>query len=113
MNTEKKVLHSQLPFEQDGDNGRLFIYDKTGNLVATITNRVKIAGIDDAVTGSISHETVANSGFIVRACNSHYEVLEALENLLYWYNEVSAGNVTKNYEAEEQAQSAITKAKGI
>lgn len=53
-------------------------------------------------------ETMANAAFIVRACNSHYELLEALEAMV---SEYVAGDHIKNL-AAVAARAAIAKAKG-
>lgn len=56
----------------------------------------------------------ANAGFIVRACNAHYDLLAACEALVSWADgdtaEVTDGNPLDD--AIESAMFAIAKAKG-
>jgi len=60
----------------------------------------------------------ANAEFIVRACNAHYELVEALEQAMGWaagYPLKGPGNSADRIVAEQvyrQAEAALKKAKG-
>jgi hypothetical protein len=67
------------------------------------------------ITGIKSAEAKANAAFIVRACNSHYEMLAALEKVaLYGENtgSLSIGHIAALEELGRNARAAIAKAKG-
>ena len=77
---------------------------------------VDIARIHD-VSKIGEAEAVANAEFIIRACNSHDALLEALENLMEWeggepgsYNDLS--DQERADEVWQDAFDAIAKAKG-
>ena len=69
-----------------------WLYDEEGN------------PISQEEAGKIAE---ANAEFIVRACNAHYELLEALEGLI---NGIGAGISSEAY---KKADAAINKAKGV
>lgn len=64
----------------------------------------------------LSHdETNANAAFIVRACNSHYELLGALKDIRSRFASCIAqgnGEIAGDKEALARADSAIAKAEG-
>lgn len=101
-----------------GVNGR-------GVTVAEIITRDSSIGFGDlAIHYSITPGVAAaNAEFIVRACNSHYELLDALELLTGWYDDDDGVRdrieALKSNEEEptvtrlvEIARAAIAKAKG-
>lgn len=54
----------------------------------------------------------ANAAFIVRACNSHDALVEALEGLLADDGTASSQNINKVLKAREKARTALALAKG-
>ena len=79
------------------------------------SGEVDIARIHD-VSKIGEDEAVANAEFIVRACNSHYDLLDALETLLNMLPDSNMGEigVTANtmHDIIITAEDAIAKAKG-
>ncbi len=72
-----------------------------------------VEGPDGAAVCSVPKARKADAAYIVRACNSHYELLAALESLLELHRPTSAKTV---YQADKdaailQASAAIAKAK--
>ncbi len=54
---------------------------------------------------------LANAAFIVKACNSHEELLDSLKKLVLFVEGLQAGDY-KNYARVEGARQAISKAEG-
>jgi hypothetical protein len=87
------------------------------------SGEVDIARIHD-VSKIGEAEAIGNAEFIVRACNSYYALLEALENLVGWFGEVDYTDYESGEIDESQldwvglhrvfyrAEDAIAKAKG-
>ena len=96
--------HTPGPWEKQTDSYSIlaperFDNEEGGRIIAHITD-------DRPLT-----EQWANAQFIVQACNSHYELLEALKKLvpITWND----GPLAKAYEAiGKQAEEAIAKAEG-
>ena len=75
--------HTPIPWYIEGESGNpheayIIVGDKQGSTIAWTSN-----SFDDSSNEEyISEEDTANAQFIIRACNSHDELLEALEELL-------------------------------
>ena len=89
-----------LPFElqaiRDGHSVEVAIYDANGKVV-----------LEDYMSASIKlgDKLIDKAAFIVRACNTHDELLAALEDLLKYKGVMSD-------ESTERANAAIAKARG-
>jgi hypothetical protein len=94
--TETKAQHTPLPWTYEGFTS---IFAPSGLAVAN--TRADHFGADRAQ---------ANAAFIVRACNSHYEMVEALETLLADIDDQGYGGVPSTN--LPMAQAALAKAKG-
>lgn len=109
--------HTPLPWHvfHDDSGGPFTGWPSIGaaeELDKTIIHR---AGFKQEFWGDCSEkEADANAAFIVRACNSHYELLEALKLLTDGYGHTSyLSNAEKeNDEDVIQARAAIAKAEG-
>jgi hypothetical protein len=75
------------------------VFDATGNIIA-----------DCKWTNHTPEHRMANAAFIVRACNSHEELLGACEKVLDIINSYS--HIPAQFKACEILQAAIAKAKG-
>lgn len=86
----------------DGDAGDYAIRDNEGQIIAETFRRVAHDALRDAS---------ANAEFIVKACNAHDDLLEALRGLqrLAW-GDVSGHSVAAYQEAKNTARLAIEKA---
>lgn len=91
--------HSPLPwrFEPDGIHFKGF-RDKEWHVVRCSDGRwVAIAPLDAAVVETTLDEQRANTELIVRACNSHYQLVEALdlarEDLALWHERHTQNSV--------------------
>lgn len=98
--------HTPTPYHVGEGKASIIIYDSRGNAIA------------DAKTFHGKHEdgqAEANAAFIVRACNSHAELLEALETLLKQYD-ILLDELTEEefsgYPEVIAARAALAKAKG-
>lgn len=66
QNTTSKVKHTPLPWNYHNSNNDDYLdIDSAGTRITSIFN--------------VDKEAKANAEFIVTACNSHYELLEALK----------------------------------
>jgi len=109
--------HTPIPWYIEGESGNpheayIIVGDKQGSTIAWTSN-----SFDDSSNEEyISEEDTANAQFIIRACNSHDELLEALENLIGSGRlpecEVDESAEQRFYEVWQQAEQAIAKAKG-
>ena len=86
MSESKPVIHSPLPWKIRGSDPKQVrnytnIEDSEGNFMCNLFRRW--------IWKDISR---ADAEFIVRACNSHYELVEALEEILEWRD-----LITQNY----------------
>lgn len=102
----KKIKHTPEPWYFGEQNDCLFIINKPP---PPCTGRNTCADIPDVKVIARVGETTqdeANAQFIVKACNSHYELLEALEFVFNTPgNSISKEGYSKGY-------AAIAKAKG-
>lgn len=103
------IKHSPLPwvFETQLENWEL----DCGEVGASVFQIIVSKDGGDVFVG-YTDET--NAKFIVRACNSHYELIGALENCRYHlkelYNNVHDGD--PEYTLIQEANSVLSKAKG-
>lgn len=105
----QKIEHTQGPW----------ILEICGNIVGADGNRL-VANTNGYSTNydveKRVEESKANAEFIVRACNSHYELLEALEIMLsvqYPIGDNTADDYQKlNKWKRDKARAAIAKATG-
>jgi hypothetical protein len=104
MMTERK--HSPIPFHKEFDEQYevMFIYAEDGTCIGETTTTPDYRLND------------INAEFVLTACNSHYELLEALEEVehqLYNYIAEHYGSYTAESDVFiRQARAVITKAKG-
>lgn len=98
-----------IPRSQGGGR-KVQIYGNTKDATG-ITGCVRIATVSRAnVELPI---TKANAAFIVRACNSHDELLEACKRVEYFFQNITDSYKGPNYaEAFKAVSSAIAKAEG-
>lgn len=96
--TEHK--HSPLPWAHDGEN----VNDYGGRY-----EQISDAGGCE-VSGEYGGPCEVDAAFIVHACNSHYELLEALEEAMGWNWLDESDTVPK--EVKDQCAAALKKAKG-
>lgn len=85
--------HTELPYRYDPDNNA--IYGAECDIVVVYDGQLQYKG---------------DGEFIARACNSHYELLEALKAMVEMYEEVQPAGGYQGY--YEEAKAAIAKAKG-
>ena len=121
--TERKAAgHTRLPWAQGEGGGRgatKYVYETNadGQQVAAIASCYHDLVVRDY------DEEVANAAFIVRACNSHYELLEALDKCadkfehyeqLHRLKSTSEGDekADRNREMADLCRTAIAKARG-
>lgn len=105
-NTTTETKHTPTPWRLQPIGGDLFIDGKGPEFIC------------DMLRGGADENRIAvvdsNAAFIVRACNSHYELVEALEGLLREVGtHIGKRNVRKHYSLmvyEEAARKAIAKA---
>lgn len=103
---ENKVKHTELPwivspygYPFEKSRPALIWSQKTinGNQkhIANVLDRIPYPGMNEIGYHLISvEEKNANAEYIVRACNSHYDLLEALKNII---EDVQAANIRDDY----------------
>ena len=98
MNTQPEVKHTALPWK----------FEQTTKTIRQIPSNCWIASVD-SWDGLVNNN--ADSEFIIRACNSHYELLEALKRVKLFYQSYGYDESTgaSSYKAICQA---IEKAEG-
>jgi hypothetical protein len=106
--------HTPIPWYIEGESGNpheayIIVGDKQGSTIAWTSN-----SFDDSSNEEyISEEDTANAQFIIRACNSHDELLEALESVLSFdVDEAISAWEDPSQQALAMAHKAIAKAKG-
>ena len=74
-----KKTHTPVPW-------KVYYAKNNGHLILGIgeENGQAITNHSGAFWGT-NDEAKANSEFVVRACNNHYQLIDALENLLNWH----------------------------
>jgi hypothetical protein len=90
------MKHTPLPWRYQDDD----TFDLLDNKRIVGANLISPA----LVFGGLARESEANAEFIVRACNAHYEMLEALKSVRRYLEQI---NVTSH-----QLNVAIAKAEG-
>lgn len=96
---QTEVKHTPLPFWRDDDG---FIASGSDDTYTTVADtNVNKLDID---------EREANTDFIIRACNSHYTLLEALKKLTKTVNNYAFEGLTQLDAAVSNAQKAIKQA---
>ncbi len=100
--------HTQLPwtsfFDEDSEDGTLTIESDTSTTFESVAE-VKYQ--------DIAGEAEANAEFIVRACNSHYELLESLKLVLTVVKKChDCWHLSSTDEEESFVNKAIAKAEG-
>lgn len=108
MTTDTQPKHTPLPWHQshrqiDSGGYSTQIYTEDGETIATMHWYPKDMG--NGVTATCRAD---NAEFIVRACNAHYELLEALKLA---HAALSGSNMNMNV-VEKKVKSAIAKAEG-
>jgi hypothetical protein len=110
MTTEQNKsppAHTALPWLYDTQTAEIYIPDDEHEPCDVIA--------DMEVLKTPSHHANANGEFIVRACNSHYEMLDALE-AVHTDIELDAGNHLGapggSTELSQMVEAAIAKARG-
>lgn len=103
--TKNKIKHTPLPW-QNGKNGggHTGIFNKRSNAIAVLGY-----GQDEEFFEYPKAE--ANAAFIVRACNNHYKLLEALDQLLDRLNEHGSIDRIREEGPIEDARNAIEEAR--
>lgn len=100
------MKHTKLPWHVGMKPGPM-IYGTKGEQIADMMEANGEADLFPYVG-----ENQANAAFIVRACNSHYELIAALEELTKSYHSKSMMPVDKFPAMWAFCESAIAKAKG-
>jgi hypothetical protein len=99
--------HTPVPWEVVPNDGT-----EPSILIRTTTGRHQDGEKDVCLIDDTSSESYANAVFIVRACNSHDDLLAALEAMLtQWKSWDLKGSPTDD-EIMENAENAIRKARG-
>ena len=96
-----KPQHTPTPWHQVDNTGALVI-DLNGNVMAH-------CAVQDELPMT---ERQANAAFIVRAVNSHEELIEALKEVTEWLAASCTTSDGAQTEAIKQANSAIARAEG-
>lgn len=89
-------------YTDDGNKCRTFVIHGPDYAIGRIQGPFSVLGKDQ--------EKEANAAFIVRACNAHYESLEALEDLVKAHDAGMGANAVAL--RIDMARAAISKARG-
>ena len=102
--TKNETKHSPLPWTVDA----------MGNIWSDVKVAIPAAGKDQAecYRDHKAGETEANADFIVRACNSHYELVRALEDMTRLYRGQLDREGCYRFGLFDRAIEAIAQAKG-
>jgi hypothetical protein len=105
----------QIKHDQDTDGLTTIIGNVDGEIVEGATHysydfvAVTLDPYDDSQSRSVG---VANAAFIVRACNSHADLLEALERAVARLDQIEGDQAQESDGFTEQCRNLIAKARG-
>ena len=91
--------HTPLPWHKSKDNSGIFIAGNGGRIAEVFYGQ--------KITTKHQTEQEANAAFIVKCCNSHYELLAALKEL-----SSHATKLNLQHQRYDKAREAIAKAEG-